>query len=369
MNTFTLPDTRPYPQNPIKNHLLLNAYQLAHNSSQASRKLSSEQLQTEIRGMLQQNHYIHLSLALTMAPDVGTYGALLSCVGSVLDCEKDGEVQWFALPVVLVSGTKKACPLDLSLPTGALFACLQNYPGLRALTQDTQWLPHLVHSADLSAVTPDEWWRAKQDDEAAAAFLRRFKERALDLPEGQSVHVVYALGYGGQNVKPALGMNLQQAGLPLMQVWQENLAAEGVTLFANPLSPDAPVRALSDGSHTRQRMAMDVFAANAIRAIRMQSPRVGVVVAAKAGGQIVFGFNATDSAFEVVPQVFAWQLSFTDNIAVIQQNFLDLMAECRVEHVLMLHDALGENEDVPAYAEALKREGHNPFFSSDYSLN
>ena len=54
MNTFTLADTRPYPQNPIKNHLLLNAYQLAHNSSQASRKLSSEQLQTEIRGMLQQ---------------------------------------------------------------------------------------------------------------------------------------------------------------------------------------------------------------------------------------------------------------------------------------------------------------------------
>lgn len=80
MNTFTLADTRPYPQNPIKNHLLLNAYQLAHNSSQASRKLSSEQLQTEIRGMLQQNHYINLSLALTMTPDAGTYTALLSSV-------------------------------------------------------------------------------------------------------------------------------------------------------------------------------------------------------------------------------------------------------------------------------------------------
>ncbi|MCD0229171.1 hypothetical protein LN378_30585, partial [Enterobacter hormaechei subsp. steigerwaltii] len=119
----------------------------------------------------------------------------------------------------------------------------------------------------------------------------------------------------------------------MMQVWQENLASEGVTLFANPLSPDSPVRALSDGSHTRQRMAMDVFAANAIRAVRMQSPRVGVVAAAKAGGQILFGFNATDGAFEVVPQVFSWQLSFTDNIGVIQQYFLDLMAECRVEYV------------------------------------
>lgn len=223
--TFTLPDTRPYPQNPIKNHLLLNAYQLAHNSSQASRKLSSGQLQTEIRGMLEQNHYINLSLALTMSPDAGTYAALLSSVNAVLDCEKEGEVQWFALPVVLVSGCKKERAIEMKLPTEALFACLQNYPHLRALTQETQWLPYLVHSSDLSAVAPDEWWRAKQNTEAAAQHLRRFAPRPLLLPEGQSVHVVYALGFGSGKVQTALGQNLLQAGLPLMQVWQENLAS------------------------------------------------------------------------------------------------------------------------------------------------
>ena len=42
------------------------------------------------------------------------------------------------------------------------------------------------------------------------------------------------------------------------------------------------------------------------------------------------------------------------------------MAECRVEHVYLLHDALNEYEDIPSYAEALKREGHNPFFSGQY---
>ena len=138
-----------------------------------------------------------------------------------------------------------------------------------------------------------------------------------------------------------------------MQVWQESLAAAGVTLFTNPLSPNTPLQALTDGSHTRQRMAMDVFATNAIRAIRMQSPRVGVVIAARAGGQILFGFNATDSAFEVVPQVFVWNLSSSDNIAIIQHNFLDLMAECRVEHIRILHDVLPENADLPTYAQSL----------------
>ena len=88
MKTFVLPDTRPYPQSPIKNYLLLNAYQLAHNSSSASRKLSAGQLQTEIRAMLSQNHYINLSLAMTMAPDVGTYTSLIQSVGEVLKAEK-----------------------------------------------------------------------------------------------------------------------------------------------------------------------------------------------------------------------------------------------------------------------------------------
>ena len=123
MKTFVLPDTRPYPQSPIKNYLLLNAYQLAHNSSSASRKLSAGQLQTEIRTMLSQNHYINLSLAMTMAPDVGTYTSLIQSVGEVLKAENDNEAQWFALPVVLVAGCKKEQTLPLTLPTESLFAC------------------------------------------------------------------------------------------------------------------------------------------------------------------------------------------------------------------------------------------------------
>ena len=334
---FVLPDTRPYPTSPIKNFLLLNAYQLAHNSSAASRKLSSEQLQTEIRGMLSQNHYINLSLAMTMAPDVGTYQSLMDSVDTVLRAEKDGEIQWFALPIVIVAGCKQDKSLPLGLPTEALFACLQNYPYLRNLTQNTRWLPYLVQSDELSGITPGDWWQAKQNTDSAERFLQRFSHHPLSLLNGQSVHVVYALGYGGKDVQPSLGLNLQQAGLPLMQVWQEALALTGTTLFTT----------------------------NAIRSIRMQSPRVGVVVGARAGGQILFGFNATDSAFEVVPQIFTWELASTDKIAIVQQNFLDLMVECQIEHIYYLHDALPENSELPTYAQALKLDGHNPLFSKE----
>lgn len=362
MNPTTLPDTRPYPEVPVKNNLLLHASALANSTSAAQRKLSAESLQTEIRGMLQQNYYLGLSVAMSMSPDNKSYQALLDHLNQVLSAENDEEIQWFAMPLILVAGCNQAQNLALPVPTAALNACLEQQPHLRILNQAT-WLPFLVSSIELSDINAGSWFAAKQNIEAAQQFAQQFKPSELSLPSGQSVHVVYALGYGSREIQTALSQNLLKAGLPLMQVWQEALSANGVTLFVNPLSPATPLQALTEGSHMRQRMAMDVFAANAIRAIRLQSPRVGVVMGAQHGGKLVFSFNATDSAFELAPQVFTWILSPTDNVAVIQQNFLDLMAECRVEHVYQLHDAQPEQTEFPTYAQALTQSGHNPFFN------
>ncbi|MCF7521082.1 conjugal transfer protein [Neisseria sp. ZJ106] len=359
---FTFTDTRPYPETPVKNNLLLHASSLAHSGSAAQRKLSEESLQTEIRGMLQQNYYLGLSVAMSMVGDSESYRVLLGELSQVLGAEQEGEVQWFAMPLILVAGNNQPQTLPLNVPLAELAACLEHYPHLRALNK-AAWLPFLVSSTELSSVNAGDWFAAKHNTEAAQAFAERFKPSELALPEGQSVHVVFALGYGDAETAKALGQNLLQAGLPLMQVWQQALAKEGVTLFVNPLSPDAVLPALAEGSHMRQRMALDVFSANAIRAIRLQSPRVGVVVAAQQGGRLVFGFNATDSAFELEPQIFTWALSPTDNVALIQQNFLDLMAECRVEHLYFLHDVLPENSPLPTYAQALTQIGHNPFFA------
>jgi len=358
-----LPDTRPYPAEPVKRELLMHAEQAARGGAQG--KLAAEALRAQIYGMLSQNFYLNLSVALSMTPSETAYGTMMAALNDVLQAKTDEEIQWFALPIVIVAGCKQDKSLPLGLPTEALFACLQNYPYLRNLTQNTRWLPYLVQSDELSGITPGDWWQAKQNTDSAERFLQRFSHHPLSLLNGQSVHVVYALGYGGKDVQPVLGLNLQRAGLPLMQVWQEALALTGATLFTNPLSPNTPLKALADGSHTRQRMAMDVFSTNAIRSIRMQSPRVGVVVGARAGGQILFGFNATDSAFEVVPQIFVWELASTDKIAIVQQNFLDLMVECQIEHIYYLHNALPENSELPTYAQALKLDGHNPLFSKE----
>ena len=355
-----LPDTRPYPAEPVKRELLMHAEQAARGGAQG--KLAAEALRAQIYGMLSQNFYLNLSVALSMTPSEAAYGTMMAALNDVLQAKTDEEIQWFALPVILVAGCKQAAALTAAAPTPELSACLANYPHTRALSRAT-WLPQLFTAGQISEINAGQWFKAKQNAEAAAEFAASLPQNdSLPLVEGQSVSAAFALGYGGRELTAALGKNLQKAALPLMQVWQQALSAPGVTLFTNPLSPDSPPAALTDAGHMRLRMALDVFTANSIRAIRLQSPRVGVVMASQEGGKLVFGFNATDSQFELQPQTFTWPLSPMDKIEIVQQNFLDLLAECQVENIRLLHDPIGENDELPTYSQAVKLPGHNPLY-------
>ena len=88
-----LPDTRPYPTDPVKNELLLHAGHIAANSSKAQTQLARESLHHAIATMLQQNHYLGLSVALSMAADAPTYSALWQSLAEVLNARGDAEIQ------------------------------------------------------------------------------------------------------------------------------------------------------------------------------------------------------------------------------------------------------------------------------------
>ncbi len=358
MNPHLLPDPRPYPAEPVKNELLLHAEAVAAQRSRAQATLSRDTLHSLIFQMLQSRHLTALSVALSMAPSDAVYRALWQAMEHVLQPKTAEETGWIALPVVLVAGCNQAVSLPLALDAAGLNTKLAEFEPTRPLAQ-TVWLPALLSAEQISRIKLEQWFAAKQSRAAAEQFAAAQKPvHELLIPAGQSVHVVYAVGYG-----QAHACKLGQAALPLMQYWQKQLAPPGLTLFANPLDAAAPLSAVLNGSHMRQRMALDVFAANAIRAVRLQSPRVGVAVAAQEGGQIAFSFNATDSNYGLVPQVFRWRLSPADSVGGVVQNFLDLMAECQVEHIRLLHDILPENAPMPDYAQALSLNGFNPLFA------
>lgn len=358
----TLPDTRPYPTDPIKNELLLYAEQIATSKHTAQHKLASENLQIKIAQMLEQHHFLGLSVAMSMAANSQVYTILLNHLTEVLNANNQEQIQWFALPIILVTGSPQELKLPSHTPINELKNVLQQNPDLLPLTQ-AQWLPYLITANQLANIKVDSWYHAKQSLANAQQFAKNIPEHPFIIPSNQSVHILYALGYGQQNIQISLGKNLQQTALPLMQIWQQHLAHPQLTLFANPLNPNHPILAMNEATHMRLRMALDVFSANAIRSIRLHNAKVGVVMAAQQSGQLLFGFSGTHHQNNLSNQVFTWPLSPKDNIAIIQQNFLDLMTDCQVEHIRLLHEPLAENATLPTYAEAQTLAGHNPLLS------
>ena len=197
-----LPDTRPYPAEPVKRELLMHAEQAARGGAQG--KLAAEALRAQIYGMLSQNFYLNLSVALSMTPSEAAYGTMMAALNDVLQAKTDEEIQWFALPVILVAGCKQAAALTAAAPAPELSACLDNYPHTRALSRAT-WLPQLFTAGQISEINAGQWFKAKQNAEAAAEFAASLPQNdSLPLVEGQSVSAAFALGYGGRELTAAL---------------------------------------------------------------------------------------------------------------------------------------------------------------------
>jgi hypothetical protein len=366
MNTHhCLPDTRAFPDDHVKNELLLHAASLVTPTSKAQTTLARESLQTEITRMLAQNHYTNLSVALAMAANSDIYNILWNTMETVLQAQNQTEVQWLALPVIVVGGAKENIRLPETIPAAAIAETFKNQPQSEVWNK-IHWAPHLINDTTLSHIKASQWFAAKQNPQSAADFLSQLPYSPLLVESGQSVQAFYALGFASTDIQPALNSNLADTTLPLMQVWQTHLTTAGATLFTNPLSPQSPLSALRSGNVMRLRMACDVFTTNAIRAIRLQSLRVGVVIAAQEGGNILFGFNATDSAFELQPQIFCWPLTQADNIDSIIQNFIDLLAECHVENIRLLHEPISTENELPNYAQSINMAGHNPLFPRNH---
>ena len=38
------------------------------------------------------------------------------------------------------------------------------------------------------------------------------------------------------------------------------------------------------------------------------------------------------------------------------------MVDCQVENIRLLHDPIGENDELPTYSQAVKLPGHNPLY-------
>ena len=363
MNTdliLSIPDTRPYSDVPNKNELLRYADDILNNPLSAQGKLSHGQLLGEIVQMLQQKHMLSLSVALAMSANPAQYRILWQYLCTALSPQTENEVQWLAFPIVAVIGATQNGNLNQEIPSKEIQQLLIEYNDWQEIKQ-AQWLPRLIGSKELSEITAEEWFDSKQSITSAYEFAQKFKFNQIPYNQGQQVELLYALCYGNSQLNNIAGKNLGKASLPLMQVWQQSLTQTGLTIFTNPMGANLPISSLQKGNAQGKRMALDIFTANAVRSIRLQFPRVGVVIAAEDGGNLLFIFHPVEESY-LQPLVFRHTLTYDEEITLIVQDFLDLIIQCKIEHVHILNEIISENK-IPTYQQAIKMTGGNPLFT------
>ncbi len=198
-NCYTLPDTRPYPTDPVKNELLLYAGQIAQSSSIAQRKLAQESLAAGIYTMLQQKplsgfvgghehgarHRCLSTFYSTASMALCRPKPMKKCNG--LRCRRC----WWPAE----NRRKAAQPMRPLLRAGRLLRRVSGLAPARAGRLAAQ----VVHAQDSAAV--NAWPMVCRRSKAAKPpqlFAATLPQADLAFPEGQSVQVVFALGYGGK---------------------------------------------------------------------------------------------------------------------------------------------------------------------------
>lgn len=363
MNTeliLSIPDTRPYPDTPNKNELLRYAADILANKNAAQSKLASGQLLAEIVQELQQRHTLSLSVAMAMGQNPAQYRLLWQYLCKALSPQNNDEIQWLAFPIAAVIGANHSGCLNNSVPVADIQRLIVEYNQLDII-KNAHFLPKLIGSLQLSEIAAEDWFDAKRSLAHAEDFANKINAQPVCYDQGQQVVMLYALCYGAFELADMAGKPLGKAALPLMQVWQELFNNQDITVFANPMAADLPIAALQQGNAQRRRMALDIFTANAVRSIRLQFPRVGVVIASEIGGALLFIFHPIEPN-PLPPLVFRHFLTPEEEIPLIVADFLDLMTQCKVEHIHILSEALPKGE-VPTYAQAIEMKGGNPFFS------
>ncbi|MCV2503299.1 MAG: hypothetical protein N4Q30_04340 [Neisseriaceae bacterium] len=349
---YNIVDTRPYSETKNKNELLFYVEQIVHSESNINKKMAQQSLQSTIVQMLKNNHYLSLSVALSLAPSREYYQIIFNQLNNILMAQEN-ETQFIVMPLVMVLGNKSEKDISLKFSLPDFQKILQDIYG--DVTKDIQWLDSIIPVADISQIKVNEWYEAKKNPDNLLTSLQN-EIHEMKVVSGYEVNLGFVLGYGSEEMKQL--MNLRKDIMPMMQFWNEYFIEKEITPFVNPLPLNSPLQGLTEGSHMQKKMDLDIFVTNTIRNIKLAGYRIAVVIATKEGGTLEIRVQALEESTKFAN--YQWQLTSFDQIEEILDDLVGLLKDCLVDNVRILEKPLELDDTLPDYHLSLEQEGTNP---------
>ena len=260
-------DPRQYALSyPDTNIIINQAIQMLNN------QLSSENLMLTIANMLKNENDALINVALNLSPNQAVAQAIWNELNAAINLPRtDTRANIFAIPIILVAGSKSKAKLKNTLDSDSLNRFMEEKQIFNS-GFDTFISGKLIDPQNIASLKPSQLYY----------WVRNLQKARLWLPVEMSGNVIEVLNDGvflrfliGVTIdnQENSGLNRQafsKNSMELMQLINAQLKNEAVTLFPIPFLPIPLSQAYAVGTGYRTEIAIQVALSNIIRKIREQ---------------------------------------------------------------------------------------------------
>lgn len=341
-----LPDSRRYPRVDARDSLIRLAMSLLTERDLGALVRKEADLDAELSRLLGQHDDAAVGEALGKVPSQEVYFCLYDRLRQVVErppVDAGRHNLFFALPLVLVAGSRGPLSLPGVLPDAAAVAALLREQGIFGADAEIELSERLATETQLAVVRPSELARWRDDP---AAALPDFEPQPLQV-NGEAVLLRFIVGVARQPAQAQAAVELNakpgQWGLALTKLLAEQWKLDGLTLFPLPRSPQAWLPARHDGRTARLHIQFEVFASNMLRKLRQGGEQPVAVLSAHDNDEIHVTLGA--AANSEVWEGFVWPLQPLDRVDTVINVMVELLRECRLEQIHCLPEVMPAVQD------------------------
>ena len=349
----TLPDPRRYGAGDTGDPLL----------ALAASAETEEALVTSLRDCLARRGDAEIRRALTLTPSREVHQRLWQALCSATEraraAPEEVLTHVFAMPLVLVSGSRSAATVPGALPeVGALADLLERHGALGA--SRTIGFGNALVSLETLERLPPSTLREWSVPAAPAQSPRELAPEPIAVRAGEEAHLRFLLGAA---ITPAAAPTVVETaahigawGMPVGRALGTQLATPGVELLALPRPPAGVLRAVYAGRCAQLEVALNLFMSNAVRRCRAAAGDPALVLSVHEPGNAGAELRVSLSSVfdDALLEGFRWPLHPLDDPNEIARNIRDLAAECRLTDVRIVETVLpqGGSGGTPLFLRA-----------------
>ncbi len=299
-------------------------------------RLAEDELRSEVREALIGARDEDVTAALRAAPTRAAYAKLWRTVCDVAhhagsDQDKTAVVaRIFALPLVIVTGSRRPATLPGVIPDVAAVAALFEQHGALGRTRNFGFSNALCPLETLERVKPSgvyAWTRA------ARAAPRELAPSAITIDEpGEQVHLRFLAGAGiTPAAEPSIvetASNIGAWGMPVTRALAAQLNQPGIEVLPLVRPPLDLLRAAHAGRRAQLETAFNLFVSNAVRRFRSATGDPVAVISAHDDAEVRVGLSSPFD--DAIVDGYRWPLHPLDDLERITDSITGLLEECRV---------------------------------------